>query len=79
MKKKVRNFPKNHAIHRRHHHIKLATLFTSKIILSFLAFTVGLYVGSLTHNTFIAILVAFGLGILLYLMSILHVIDWLKI
>jgi hypothetical protein len=79
MKKRGNRFPKNHSIHKRHHHVKLAALFTSKIIIAIISFTVGIYVGSLTSNTFISLLIAFGLGILLYLMSVLHLIDWLKI
>jgi hypothetical protein len=79
MKKRGRKFPKNHPIHKRHHHVKLAALFASKIVLAMISFTVGIYVGSITNNTIIALFIAFGLGILLYLMSILHLIDWLKI
>jgi len=79
MKKAKKRYPKHHKIHKRHHRVKLATLFFTKIVIAIVAFTIGLYLGTFTNSTFAALLIAFGLAILTYLFTVLHVIDYLEL
>lgn len=64
---------------RRKHRAKLAGLLASKLIMSVIAFIVGLYTGSLISNTFVALIVGTVFAALIYLLFVLHMLDWLKI
>ncbi len=70
---------KKKRFHRIKHHGKLFLLITSKLVLVFAAFLIGLYIGHFFSNPPILILIAFAIGIILYLVSILHIIKWLNI
>jgi len=74
-----KRYPKDHPIHKRHKKVKLAALFLSKLVISLISFTVGLYMGSLTKNAFIALLIAVIFATLFYLVSVLHLADWLDV
>lgn len=77
--KKLTKKEHHERLHKRHHRIKLATLFTSKLALAILSFTVGLYLGTFTHSTFAALMVAFALAIITYLFTVLHIVDYLRL
>jgi F0F1-type ATP synthase assembly protein I len=76
-KKRIKS-KKSHS-HRLKHHGKLLILLTSKLILIFISFLIGMYIGSLFADPPILIMIAFIVGIGLYLLSVLHVIRWLEI
>ena len=61
------------------HHFKLAGLFASKLFLAFFAFVIGTVVGSIVGDVFIGLLIAVVVAALIYLLSVLHIIDWLEI
>jgi len=61
------------------HHFKLAGLFASKLIMSFVAFIIGLYLGSLIADTFTALFIGVVIAALIYLLFVLHIIDWFNI
>lgn len=61
------------------HHAKLLTLIVSKLVLAFLSFSIGIYIGSAVSEPRLAILIAFVIAILIYVLSIMHVMKWLKI
>ncbi len=79
MKKRGKKLSRDEKLHKRHHKVKLATLFTSKIVFALIAFTIGLYIGSFVESTFSSLLIAFGLAILTYLLSVIHIIDYLNL
>lgn len=70
---------KKHKYHRIKHHGKLVILLTSKIVLVFIAFIIGLYVGNLVSDPPLLIFIAAIVGLVIYLLGIFHVIKWLKI
>jgi len=80
-KKKVLKKPKPQKAkyHKLKHHGKLLILLTSKLILVFISFLIGLYIGRIFADPPILIMIAFIVGIGLYLLSVLHVIKWLQI
>ncbi len=61
------------------HHIKLATLIASKLIIAFASFLIGLYFGSFVENTYFVLMIALLIAVVIYLLSILNVIKLLKI
>jgi hypothetical protein len=61
------------------HHSKLLLLLGSKIIIAFVAFLIGLYIGSFAKDTYVVLFIAFTIACVLYLLSIVHVVKWLKI
>jgi uncharacterized membrane protein YjjP (DUF1212 family) len=78
-KTKKKSKSKKRKTSRIHHHGKLFVLLPSRLALAFGAFLIGLYLGYLFADPPLLILIAFVVGIFLYLFSILHVIKWLKI
>lgn len=76
--KKGKPLAKEH-LKKRHHRVKLATLFSTKLVCALLAFALGLYLGTFVGNMFVAILIATCLAALVYLVAVLHVIDYLKL
>lgn len=65
--------------HRIKHHGKLLVLLTSKIVILFLAFIIGLFIGYRISEPPLLIFIAGIIGIVLYLLGVLHVVKWLKI
>lgn len=63
----------------RKHHVKLTALFASKIFLVLLGFFIGLVIGTITENVWVTLFIAFAVAVIFYIISILHLIDWLNL
>jgi hypothetical protein len=61
------------------HHVKLATFLALKLIIALALFTLGVYIGKIFHNPLVIVTIASVIAVLLYLLSILHVIKLFRI
>ncbi len=68
-----------HFYKKRKHRLRLSALAVSKFFIAVLAFFLGLVIGTLTDNVFATLLIAFAVATTVYLLSVLHIMEKLKI
>ena len=62
------------------HHAKLTALFAAKLIIAFLAFTLGVSIGAwISSNPLVIFIVAVIITIAVYFFAIINLVKWLRI